>query len=95
MSDVSWMNHPAMKDIDARKLAVIVEFVNAVEGKSGKAAMPILMQTQKILHDQGLEFTPEETDLMMTILTKDMTAAEKAKVEQMKQIVGRYRKNGK
>ena len=95
MSSENWMEHPAMKNIDARKLAVIVEFVHAVEGKSGMAAMPILMQTQKKLHDQGLEFTPEETDLMMTILTKDMSPAEKAKVEQMKQVVAKYRKNGR
>jgi len=47
MEDMSWLEHPAMKDIDARKLAVIVEFVHQVEGKSGMAAMPALMQTQK------------------------------------------------
>ena len=47
-----------------------------MEGKSGMAAMPILMQTQKKLREQGLEFTSEETDLLMTILTKDMTEEE-------------------
>jgi len=92
MEDMSWLEHPAMKDIDARKLAVIVEFVHQVEGKSGMAAMPALMQTQKRMQEQGLEFTPEERDLMMTILTKDMSAEEKAKVEKMKQMVERYQK---
>lgn len=96
MSDLSWINHPAMKDIDAKKLAIIVEFMHEVEGKSGTAAMPVLMQTQNKIREQGLEFTPEESDLMLTILTKDMTPAEKARFEQMKQIVMRYAaKNGK
>ena len=95
MSAANWMDHPAMKHIDAKKRAVLAEFMDAVEGKSGMAAMPVLMQTQKKLHDQGLEFTPEETDLMMTILTKDMSPAEKAKFEQMKQVVQRYRKGGR
>lgn len=90
MSDLSWMNHPAMKNIDARKLAIIVDFMNAVQGKTGTAAIPILMQTQKKIHEQHLEFTPEETDLLMTILTKDMSPAEKTRFEQMKQIVMRF-----
>lgn len=90
MKDLNWMNHPAMKDIDARKLAIIVEFVNAAEGKSGTAAIPVLMQTMKKIQEQELSFTPEETDLLMTILTKDMNPAEKARFEQMKLIVSRY-----
>ena len=92
MGEMDWLNHPAMRDIDARKLALIVEFVHDVEGKSGMAAMPILMQTQRKLREQGLEFTSGETDLLMSILTKEMSPEEKAKVDQMRQIVARYKK---
>lgn len=87
---MSWMLHPAVKKMDPRKLAIVETFVGNVQGKSAMAAMPILMQTQRTMQEQGLTFTAEESALLTEILTQDMTPAEKAKVEQMRQLVQKY-----
>lgn len=98
----NWMNHPAMKTIDERKRNILEELVKASRnlpkdknssGKMGKgsmAAMSLLIQTQKKMHEQGLEFTDEERELLILILTENMSPEEKEKVEQMRKIAGRF-----
>ena len=87
---MSWMEHPAVKQMDPRKLELVGEFVEQVQGKNTMAAMTVLMQTQRKMQEEGLGFTREESGLLTDILTRDMTPAEKAKVEQMRQMVQKY-----
>lgn len=89
MKDLSWINHPAMKNIDARKLAVLVDLINEAEGKPTDKALPLLIKTNAKMKSLGLTFTPEETDLMIEIVTKDMSAADKQKVEMLKKMVAK------
>lgn len=87
MKDVSWINHPAIKNIDARKLAILVDLINEAEGKPLDKALPILLKTKTKLNALGLSFTNEETSLILDILSKDMSATEKIKFENMKRII--------
>jgi len=91
MKDLNWINHPAMKNIDARKLAVLIDLVNEAEGKPTDKALPLLMKTNAKMKSLGLSFTPEETDLIVEILTKDMSAADKQKVEMIRKMT--FKKN--
>jgi len=45
------------------------------------------MQAMRELRSRNLSFTPEETEAMMEILTRDMNDSEKQRVEKMKQII--------
>ena len=54
-----------------------------------KTMHPIKIQ---IMKEHNLSFTPEESSLLIEILTKDMSPQEKEKVEMMKNIIG---KNGR
>lgn len=87
MKDVSWINHPAMKDIDVRKLAVLVDLVNEAEGKPIDQAIPTLLKANTKLSSLGLSFTNEESSVIIEILTKGMSPAEKSKFENMKKLV--------
>ena len=88
---MKWMEHPAVEKMDPRKLEILEEFVRQMEGRTAMSAMPVLLQTQKKMQEQGLEFTPEESKLLTEILTADMTPAERAKVDQMRQMVEKYK----
>jgi hypothetical protein len=87
MKDISWMNHPAIKNIDPRKLAFITEFVNETEGKPVEKAIPVLVATNAKMKAMGLTFTQEESDLMTDILTRDISAADKKKIEMFKKMM--------
>ena len=87
MKDLSWINHPAMKNIDARKLAILVELVNEAEGKPVDKLLPVLITSNAKLKSLGLKFSPEETDLIMDILTKDISEADKKKMEMVKKMI--------
>lgn len=87
MKDVSWINHPAMKNIDAKKLAVLVELMNEAEGKPLDKSLPILMKANAKLKSMDLSFDKDETNLIIEILTKDMSPAEKQKFASMRMMM--------
>lgn len=87
MADTSWTNNPRMKNIDPRKLAVLMELIKQSEGKSMEQLLPLLMSTNKKLKDQNLTFTKDESDMMIEILTKNMSPKEKAQFEMIKKMM--------
>lgn len=87
MKDLAWMNHPAMKNIDARKMAILMELANEAEGKPADKSLPLLMKANAQLKAMGLTFSSDEADLMVDILTKDMSPAEKQKVDMIKRMM--------
>lgn len=92
MKDLSWMNHPAMKHMDQKKLAVITELVNDVEGLPLDKSLPAIMKANQTLRSQGLSFTPEEQDLLMDIITKDLNPTQKAQAEMIKTFIHNHKK---
>jgi len=92
MNDSSWINHPAMKNVDARKLAILVELMNEAEGKPVEKSIPLLMNANKKLKEQNLAFNKDESDLITEILTKNMTPADKAKLEMLKKMMPKNKK---
>ena len=43
-NDFSWMNNPALKNIDAAKLQMLMTLANQGKGKSQKELLPFLMR---------------------------------------------------
>ena len=87
MKDLSWVNHPAMKNMDARKMRVIVNLLNEVEGQPLEAAVPAIMRANQELKRQGLSFTPQEQNVIMDIIGKDLSPAQKQKIEMVKSMI--------
>jgi len=87
MKNHNWFNHPAMKDIDARKLAILVDLANEAEGLSVDKALPLLIKTNAKMKALGLTFTPNETELLVEILSTDMSPADKQKLEMLKKMI--------
>ena len=81
--DLSFLDHPALKGMHNKKRDIMIQLAKDMEGKSMKQAAPYLMKANQQLRNQKLSFTKEETAIIMELLTKDMSPAEKQKVDIM------------
>jgi hypothetical protein len=87
MADTSWTNNPRLNNVDPKKLAILLELMKETEGKSMDKLLPLLMTTNKRLQEQNLTFTKDESDLMIEILTKNMTPKEKQQFEMIRKMM--------
>ena len=79
--------HEIFKTMHPVKIQVMKELAESMEGKSMKDAAPLLMSATTKLKSHNMSFTPQETTVLLEILTKDMSPQEKARVEMMKNVV--------
>ena len=77
MADTSWMNNPKLKNIDPRKLSVLLELMKEADGKPMDKLIPLLVNENKKLQQQNLNFSKEESEVMLDILTRNMKANRK------------------
>ena len=91
MNNSVFEQYEIFKKMDPVKIQVMKELAEQMEGKALKDAAPVIMAASNKLEQQGKSFTPEETALLLEILTKDMTPQEKAKVEMMKSMMRKKR----
>lgn len=87
MKDLSWLSNPALKNIDPRKLAILIEIMNESEGKALEKSLPVLMSANSKLKEHNLSFSPEETTLLFEILTMNMPSEEKLKLQSIKKLL--------
>ncbi len=92
MSQSIFEQYDIFKTMHPIKIQIMKELVQNMQGKQMKEAAPLLMAAASRLKNHNLSFTPEESSLLIEILTKDMSPQEKEKVEMMKNIIG---KNGR
>jgi hypothetical protein len=74
--------------MDPRKLIILMELMKEAEGKSMDKMLPLIINTNKKLQDQNLAFTKDESDLMMEVLTKNMSPKDKAQFEMLRSMMG-------
>ena len=84
MNQKPWLNHPVLRNMHPVKLKVINELAENASGKPLIQTAPYLLKAQQTLKEANLSFSPEESALLMEILTKDMSSAEKQQVERLK-----------
>ena len=87
-----WMNHPAMKNLDAAKLELIKTAARQTQGKSGKTLAPVMMNLITGANEKGIRFTNEEVSLILDILKDGKSAEEKMQIDHMINVIGSYLK---
>lgn len=87
MADISQNNNSRMKNIDPRKLAILLEVVKEAEGKPMDKVLPIIMSANKKMQDESLSFTKDESDYMMQLLSKNMSAKDKAQFDMLRKMM--------
>ncbi len=87
MSSSLFERYDIFKNMHPKKLQVMKDLADEMEGKNIKDAAPMLMKAASELKRHDLSFSPEETAILLQILTKDMSPQDKAKVEMMQRVV--------
>lgn len=89
MAEYSWMSNPAIADIEPAKLAILISFAESAKGKKAEKILPLLMQANSQIKEQNLTFSKEEQDLLLEVLTEDMSDEDKKKVAIIKQFAAK------
>lgn len=84
------MNRDQLRNIAPAKLRIILDLMENSKGKGPESLMPLLIQTNQKMQQQGIQFTPEESRLMLDLLKQDMTPAEVKKVEMMQSLLANW-----
>ncbi len=92
MSQSIFDQYDIFKTMHPVKIQVMKELAEQMQGKAMKDAAPLLMAATSKLKSHNLSFSPEESAVLLEILTKDMNPQEKAKVEMMKNVIRKQRK---
>lgn len=85
--DNSWTNNPKLRNVDPRKMAILLDFIKHAEGKSMEQLIPMFISTNKRLQQQNLSLTKEESEVIMDVLSKNMSPKEKAQFEMIKKFM--------
>ena len=80
MSTSMFDEYDIFKTMHPVKLQVMKELAENMQGKSMKDAAPLLMAATTKLKNHNLSFSPEESKVLLEILTRNMSPQEKAKV---------------
>lgn len=80
--DNTWKNDPRLNNMSSQKLQYLTDLVSQVEKTPKDKLMPLFMSIS--MGSNGMNFSDQETDLLVSILTKDMAPAEKKKLDTLK-----------
>jgi len=84
MGQSDWRQDPRLKQMNPEKLKFITDFSERVRGMSKNQVLPAFMSVQMEARKKGLCFSDSETDLLVSILTADMSAAEQKKIQMLR-----------
>lgn len=77
----------AAPGISPEKLAFLKAFANMPQGNNSAAMMRQLTKCQQQARKENIQFTPDEQNLLIELLTANLSPAEKAKVNQVMAIL--------
>lgn len=77
-----WKNHPALTGMDPKKIFLLTKISEKIEGKSEQEVLPVLMAAMTSARKQNISFTPEEFEILFSILKEGKSSQE---IQQMNQ----------
>lgn len=87
MVDNSWINNPKLKNVDPRKMDIFLELIREADGKPLDQLVPLLIATNKKLQKQNMAFNKDEADVLLEVLTKNLSPKEKQQFELIKKFM--------
>lgn len=87
MSDNNWVNNPALKNIDPEKLKMLISLTEQSSGKNQNELLPFLMAAASKSKENGMGFSPEETDAIIEVMKTGKSTAEIANIDKMRSMM--------
>lgn len=82
-----WLNHPSMKNIHPAKKQILQELMKNSNNLTFDKMLPLLVSTNSKLKSQGLSFTKPENDLIIDLLTSNLSPNERKKFEAIRKMM--------
>ena len=82
MSLPTWKNHPALAGMDHKKVFLLTKISEKIEGKSEQDILPILMAAMTSARKQNISFTPQEFEILFSILKEGKSEQEVQQINQ-------------
>lgn len=79
-----WKNDPRLKNMDQQKLDYITRMADTLKQTQKNQFLPAFLAMQTEIRQKNINFTDEETELLISILTADMPPAERKKLDTLK-----------
>lgn len=76
-------DNPLLNGMDPEKLQFLMNFAQKDKPTNMKDAMPFLLANMNIAKNQNINFTKPEIQLIAELLSKDLSPAEKSKVNRI------------
>ncbi len=78
-----WKKDERLKDISPEKLELLEKLASGIQGKTPNEAMPLLMGALSAAKAKGLNFTPDEMNLIIDLLKSSASEAEAERIEHL------------
>lgn len=91
----SWKNDPRLKGMDQEKLSLLLDLAGELEKAPESLKLTALLSVSKRAADRNIRFSPEERELLISILTEGMSPEEKSRVRLLLRLAGRMPSGGR
>lgn len=78
-----WTQNPNLKGIDPAKLSMLQTLATQGSGKNQNELLPFLMAAASNSKKNGMQFTPQEMNLIIEVLKSGKSPEETARMDQM------------
>ncbi len=82
----NWQDDPKLKNIGNDKLQYLMNMMSEMNGKDPNSLLPFLMGLSAASEKGGMEFTDNETDLILQVLSQRMTPEERSRIDMIRNL---------
>lgn len=86
-------NNPMLQNISPEKLQFLMNFANTKKPNSIQEMMPFLLSFANSAQSKNIQFSNDETDLLIQMLKQNMSTEEAAKADKIVQLMRNRRQH--
>lgn len=83
----SFESNPKLRGIDPLKLKIILEIKNKSKSKSMEELLPEIMKINQELNRRNMNFTKQESELLLDAIEESLSPSEKQKFNMLKSLL--------
>lgn len=87
----SLKNDPRLKNLNPDRIEKLLAFSRALEDAPGDQKMQTFLTMSQQASKDGLKFTPQETDLLLSVLMESMSPNEKKRAQMIMNLARKMR----
>ena len=82
-----WMDDPVLSDISNEKLEILTKIIENGKGMKPQQMLTYFIRESGQASKNGINFTDQETEAILNVLTTDMSSADKKRVATIQRMV--------